>query len=137
MSASNSRCNAELARPLLQDHQQHAARAAAKAVAADPMHRAAEMHGDIVPIGEFLGDAAIARRIVFFEIVQRRVGKHHAEAEGIVGAVALIDRDIGLRPLFLEQDRRIEPSRSTADDRDLHDGPPAQLTAIEIILNLK
>ena len=100
--------NAEFARPLLQDHQQRAARAAAKAVAADPMHRAAEVHGDIVPIGEFLGDAAIARRIVFLEIVQGGVGEHHAEAEGVVGAVALIDRDLGLRPLLLQQDRRIE-----------------------------
>jgi hypothetical protein len=31
------------------------------------------MYGDVVPIGEFLGDAAVARRIVFLEIVQRRV----------------------------------------------------------------
>ena len=54
--------NAEFARALLQDRQQHAPRAAAKPVAADAVHRAAEMHGDVVPIGEFLGDAAIARR---------------------------------------------------------------------------
>ncbi len=44
--------DAELARPLLQDQEQRAARAAAETVAADPVHRAAEMHGDIVPIGE-------------------------------------------------------------------------------------
>ena len=112
--------HAEFAGALLQDQQQHAARAAAKAVAADPMHRAAEMHGDIVPIGEFLGDAAVARRIVFFEIVERRVGEHHAEAKGVVGAVALIDRDLGLRPLLLQKDRGIETGRSAADDRDLH-----------------
>ena len=112
--------DAEFARPLLQDQEQLAARAAAKAVAADPMHRAAEMHGDIVPIGKFLGDAAIAWGIVFLEIVERRIGEHHAEAERIVGAVALIHRDLGLRPLLLQQDRRIKPGRSTTDDRDLH-----------------
>jgi len=33
-------------------------RAAAEAIAADPMHRAAEVHGDIIPIGELLGDTA-------------------------------------------------------------------------------
>ena len=116
---------AEFARPLLQDQEQRAARAAAEAIAADPVHGAAEMHGDIVPIGELLGDTAIALRIVFLEIVQCGVGKHHAEAEGVVGAVALIDRDLGLRPLLLEQDRGIETGRSAADDRDLHNGPPA------------
>ena len=100
--------DAKLARPLLQDQEQHPARAAAETVAADPVHRAAEVHGDIVPIGEFLGDAAIARGVVFLEIVERGVGEHHAEAEGVVGAVALVDRDLGLRPLLLQQDRRIE-----------------------------
>ena len=137
MSVSNMQGDAEFARPLLQDQEQRAARAAAEAVAADPVHRAAEVHGDIVPIGEFLGDAAIARRIVFFEIVERGVGKHHAEAEGVVGAVALIDRDLGLRPLLFEQDRGIETGRSSADDRDLHGKPPALLSDHLIILNLK
>ena len=129
--------DAELARPLLQDQQQHPARAAAEAVAADPVHRAAEVHGDIVPIGEFLGDAAIARGIVFFEIVQGGVGKHHAEAEGVVGAVALIDRDLGLRPLLLQQDRRIETRRSTTDDRDLHESLRRCYLTFRIVLNLK
>ena len=92
------------------------------------MNRAAEMHRDIVPIGEFLGDAAIARRIVFLEIVERGVGKHHAEAERIVGAVALIDRDVGLRPLLLEQDRGVETGRSAADDRDLHEASARKLS---------
>jgi hypothetical protein len=60
--------DAEFARALLQDQEQLAARAAAKAVAADPVHRAAEVHGDIVPIGEFLGDAAIARGSYFSKL---------------------------------------------------------------------
>ncbi len=127
--------NAELAGALLQDQQQLAPRTAAKAVAADTMHRAAEVHGNVIPIGEFLGDAAIAGRIVFFEIVQRGVGKHHAEAEGVVGAITLIDRDLGLRPLLPEQDRGVKAGRATTDDRDLH----ARLRDNRIgdILNLK
>ena len=112
--------DAEFTRAFLQDQQQLAARAAAKAVAADAVYGAAEVHGDIVPIGEFLGDPAIARRIVFLEIIERCIREHHAETERIVGAVALIDRDLGLWPLLLEQDRRIETGRSAADDRDLH-----------------
>ena len=137
MSASNMQDDAEFARPLLQDQEQLAPRAAAKAVAADPMHRAAEMHGDIVPIGEFLGDAAIARQIVFLEIVERGVGEHHAETEGVVGAVALVDRDLGLRPLFLQQDRSIETRRSATDDRDFHGSLRRSCQTIEIILSLK
>ena len=79
------------------------------------------MHRDIVPIGEFLGDAAIAGRIVLFEIVQRGVGEHHPEAEGVVGTVALVDRDLGLRPLLPEQDRGVQAGRPATDDRDLHE----------------
>ena len=92
----------ELARSLLQDQQQFLPRAAAKAVTPDPMHRAAKMHGDIIPIGELLGDAAVARKVVLFEIVERGVREHHAEAERVVGAVALIDGDIGAWALLLE-----------------------------------
>src|SRR4030095_236381 len=95
--------------------QQRPTRTAAETVAADAMHGAAEMHGDVVPIGEFLGDAAVALWIVFLEIVQRGVGEHDAEAEGVVGAVALIDRDRGLRPLLFQEDRGIENGRPAAD----------------------
>src|SRR6185312_2224549 len=112
---------AELARTLLKDQQQFATGAAAKAIAANPVHRAAEMHGDVVPIGEFLGNAAIARRIILLEIVERGVRKHHAKAESIIGPVAFIERDLGLRPLLLQQDRSIETSRATTDDRDFHE----------------
>ena len=129
--------DAELARPLLQDQQQRPARAAAETVAADPVHRAAEVHGDVVPIGEFLGDAAIARGIVFLEIIQGGIGEHHAEAEGVVGTVALVDRDVGLRPLLFQQDRRIETGRSTTDDRDLHEGLRRRYRTFRIVLNLK
>ncbi len=118
--------HAEFAGAFLQDQQQRPPRAAAKTVAADAVDGAAEMHGDIVPIGEFLGDAAVARRIVFLEIVQRRVREHHPEAERVVGAVALIDRDLGLGPLFLQEDRGVETGRSAADNRDLHLPPPKQ-----------
>src|SRR3954454_18525230 len=113
--------DAEFARALLQDQKQPAARAAAKPVAADTVHRAAEMHGDIIPVGKFLGDTAITRRVVFFEIIERSVGKHHTESKGVVGTVALVDRDLGVRPLLSKQDRRIKTGRSTTDDRDLHE----------------
>src|SRR6266576_566993 len=128
--------DAEFARPLLQDQKQLATRAAAEAVAADPVHRAAKVHGDIIPIGKLLGNAAIARGIVFLEIVQRGIGKHHAKAEGVVGAVTLIHRDLGGWSLLFKQDRRVETGRSATDDRDLHESLRRSGT-IPIILNLK
>jgi hypothetical protein len=101
------------------------------------MHRAAEVHGNIVPIGEFLGDPAVARRIVFLEIVERCIREHDAETEGVVGAVAFVNRDVGLRPLLFEQDRRIKTGRSTADDRDPHGNLVRRFRKPGIILNLK
>src|SRR6185437_2261196 len=114
--------DAEIARPFLEDQKKLAPRAAAKAVAGDTVHSAAEMHGDIVPVSELLGDAAVARRIVFLEIVEGGVGKHHAEAERVVGTVALIDRDLGLWPLLFQQNRGVKAGWSAADDRDFHEG---------------
>ena len=127
--------DAELLRTILQDQQQGAARAAAEAVAADPVLGAPEMDGDVVPIGEFPDDALIARQVVLLEIVQGRVGEHDAEAEGLVGAIALIDRDVGFRPELLQQDREIKPRRAAADDRRLHEVPTREIAII--ILSLK
>jgi hypothetical protein len=87
------------------------------------------MHGDVVPKAN-LGNAAVARRIVFLEIVERGVGEHHAEAEGVVGAVALIDRDLGLRPLLFQEDRGVKTGRSAADNRDRHLPPPKQAVGL-------
>ena len=128
--------NTEFARAALQDQKQRAPRAAAKAVAADPMHRSLEVNGDVVPVGEFFGDAPVARRIVLFEIIQRRVGEHHAETEGVIGAVALIHRDLSLRALLLEKDRRIQAGGSATDDRDLHETSGRDRSRV-IILSLK
>src|SRR5262249_39934101 len=55
-------------------------------------------------------------------IVEGGVGEHHAEAKRVVGAVALVDRNLGLRPLLFEQDRGVETGRAATDDRDLHEG---------------
>src|SRR5262249_54441079 len=104
-------------------------------VAANAMHRATEMHRDVVPIGKLLRDTAIARRIVFLEIVERRIGEHHTETEGVIGAVAFIDRNLGLGPLLFQQDRGVKAGRSATDDRELHER--LRKGNLEDILNLK
>ena len=85
--------DAERARALLQEPQQRRARAAAEAVAADAVHRALEMDLDVVPVGEVVGDRAVALAVVVLERLQRLVGEHDAEAERVVRPVALEDGD--------------------------------------------
>ena len=112
--------DAELRSPLLQKQQQRPSRAPAEAVATDAVHAVLEVDRDVVPIGEVANDVLIALRIVFCEIVEGFVGKHHAEAEGVVGTIALEHGDLRVRTLLLEQDREVEARRPAADDRDLH-----------------
>ncbi len=112
--------DAELASTLLQDQEQRAPGAAAEAVAADAVGLTLEVDGDVVPIGEFLRDPAVARRIVALERVERRIGEHHAEAERVVGAVALVHHDLVRGILLLHQDREIEAGRASPDDGDFH-----------------
>ena len=112
--------DAERARAPAQNLQQRPARAAAEAVAADAVGGAAEMDLDVVPVGKVADDGAIALAVVAFERVERLVGEHHAEAEGIVGPVALEHGDARLRPCLLHQDREIEPGRAAADHVNFH-----------------
>ena len=112
--------DAERTRAPAQDLQQGGARAAAEAVAADAVGGVAEMDLDIVPIGEMADDGAIALAVERLEIVERLVGEHHAEAEGVVRPVALEHREARRRPGLLHQDREIEAGRSAADDVDFH-----------------
>ena len=95
---------------------------------------AAEMDLDVVPVGEVADDRAVALAVVGLERLQRLVGEHHAEAEGVVRPVALEHGDARLRPGLLHQDREVEPGRAAADDVDLH----ARLRlATRITLSLK
>jgi hypothetical protein len=105
---------------LVQQPQQGRARAAAEAVAADALHRALEIDLDVVPIGEILGDCAIAVAVIGLEGLERLVREHDPEAEGVVGAVAFVDGDARLRPRLLVEDGEIEPGRAAADHIHLH-----------------
>jgi hypothetical protein len=127
--------DAEFHGPVPQDPEKGAAGAAAEAVAADPMHRTLEVDRDVVPVSERARDPLVARPIILLEIVQRGIGEHHAEPEGLVGAVALVDSYVPVRPLPLQEDRAIEPRRTTADDRRLHGS--LTLRNSDFVLSLK
>ena len=84
------------------------------------MDRAAEMHLDVVPVCEAVGDGPVARRIGVAEGVERLVAEHHAEAEGVVRAVALHHRDTRFWQVALGQDGEVEAGGAAADHRDPH-----------------
>jgi hypothetical protein len=100
---------------------QGAARTAAESVAADAEDVVLVVDGDVVPIGEILGDRPVALRVVALEGLQRLVGKHHAEAKCVVRLVALVHRDACVRSRLLHQDREIQARRAAADYLDTHD----------------
>ena len=112
--------DAERARAPAQDLEQLRARAAAESVATDAVARAAEMDLDVVPIGEVADDRAVALGVVGLKRVEGFVGKDDAEAECVVGPVALEDGDAQVRPCLLREDREIKAGRASADHVNLH-----------------
>ena len=59
--------------------------------------------------------------VPFAHVVHRRVGEHHAPAEGVVGPVALDDGDVvRCAPQLLHQQREVQAGGAAADADDLH-----------------
>jgi hypothetical protein len=117
---AEAQLNAEFPGPRLDEQQERAARAAAEAVAGDAVDAVLEVDLDVVPICEIVADRGVARLVGGLEDVERLVGEDDTESEGVVGLVALEDRDIEIRPVPLHQEREIEPRRPAADHRDTH-----------------
>ena len=68
---------------------------------------------------QLLSLKAYPERIRIFDS-ERLVAEHDAEAEGVVGLVALDHGDAVLREVPLHQDGEVEARRAAADDRDAH-----------------
>src|SRR3954471_14337095 len=104
----------------LEDVEQVHARERREAVAAAREHLAAVVDVDLGPAREAPGDLVVGLAVGGLERGQRLVGEHDAEAERVVGRVALVDRHLVRRVELLEQDRQVEPGGPTADDRGPH-----------------
>jgi hypothetical protein len=79
--------DAQFGGALLQDRQQRQAAQAGKTVPAGAHHMPLVVDMDVVPVGEVRGNRA----------VRGLVGEHDAEAEGVVGPIALGDADARIR----------------------------------------
>jgi hypothetical protein len=116
--------DAELATAVLEDLEQPAPAHRGEAVAAAGDDLAVDVHVDVVPDRELPLHPLIDRRIRVLDAAQRLVAEDDAEAEGVVGGVALPDRDLvvlpGGRRQLLGERREVEPSRTPTDHRDPH-----------------
>ena len=110
--------------PVLQQLEQCHARAAAESVPRAADRLALVDHVDVAPIGEGAPDRLVGGHVVVAKRAQGLVGEHHAETEGVVGAVALEDRDVPGRPVLFREQRKVQATRAAADDRDFHCSVP-------------
>jgi hypothetical protein len=113
----------------LQDVEQLLAADADKAVAARADHLALEQQLDVVPVVEGLLDGVGRGLVPLAHVVHGGVGEHHAPAEGVVGLVALDDRDVVRRIALLHQQGEVQATGAAANANDLH--------GISLILGLK
>ena len=104
----------------LQDLQQLEPAEAREAVPGGRERAALVVDVDVVPVGEARRDVAVARLVGLPEVVERVVRQHDAEAERVVGAVALDDLDARVRPAFLDEDREVQAGGTAADHVDFH-----------------
>ncbi len=115
---------------LLEDVEQRLAGESGEAVAARGQDLSLVVDLDVVPVREALGDGLVALAVGLGEVMHGGVGEDHAEAKGVVAAVALEDGDLVGGIGLLQQDGQVQPSRPAADANDLqqksrtHVGPP-------------
>src|SRR5580698_5017894 len=89
------------------------------------------MKVDLAPVGKLAGDGLVRFTIVIHQIVERLVGEDHAEAEGVVSPMALVDCDVVAREALLHQQREIKAAGTSADDDDLH-APVSESSSLEL-----
>mmetsp|Transcript_62125 Transcript_62125/g.171843 ORF Transcript_62125/g.171843 Transcript_62125/m.171843 type:complete len:730 (+) Transcript_62125:1758-3947(+) len=113
--------NAQLLAARLQDVQQLLAADAAEAMAAGDDAAAADMHRDVIPVVEGVGDLGGRLGVGLAQRVDGLVRQHHAPAEGVARAVALQHAYLVGRVGLLHPQREIQAGGSAADAGDAHE----------------
>ncbi len=114
--------HSQLLAAILEDAQQCPPGQAAEAVAGGADRLAAVTDDDVVPVGEVARDLGEARRIGLLQVAQRLAGEHHPPAEGVVGAIPLVDVDLVGRVLLFHEQGEVQTGRAAADGHDAHGG---------------
>lgn len=124
---TEAQCDAEVAAALVQYGQQPAPPERREAVPAGGQGAAAVHDVDVVPADELRLEGAVDLRVGVLDAAEGLVGEHDAEAEGVVGRVALPDGDLSGGIEALEQDSGVQAARTTTDDGDPHGYFPCHL----------
>jgi hypothetical protein len=114
----------------VQDVEQPLAAEPREAVAGGGQHLPLVVDVDVVPVGEGFGDLGVGLAVGFGKVLQRGVGEHHAEAEGVVGTVPLDDEDVVGGVGLLHEDGEVEAGRPSADTHELHDAIVPEAAAV-------
>ena len=104
----------------LQNIEQDLARHACEAVAGRGQDLAAVVDVDVVPVREMARDLGVAFAIGLGHVLERRVGEHDPEPEGVVGPVSLDDGDVVGGVRLLHEQAEVEPGRAPPDRDDPH-----------------
>ncbi|AIA06421.1 hypothetical protein DC74_5976 [Streptomyces noursei] len=104
---------------VVQDGQQSAAAEGGETVPAGGEGAAAVHDVDVVPAHELRLQRAVDVRVGVLDAAEGLVGEDDAEAEGVVGGVALPDGDLPARVEAFEQGGGVEPAGAAAEDGDL------------------
>jgi hypothetical protein len=112
--------DAEFGGPLLEDVQQVLAGHRREALAADREGVPVELDVDVGPAGEPALHRVVDDGVRVLDAAEGLVGEDHAEAEGVVGGVALPHGDLVARVELLHQRGEVQPTRPAAHDRDPH-----------------
>jgi hypothetical protein len=107
--------DAGVARALLQQPQQRRTPHGRHAVACAPLACPSHPHLDAVPAATVLAERLAQDRVSGIDRAQRRVGEHDAEAEGVLGPVALKDDDLGVRQSPLDEGGEEQAAGAGAD----------------------
>ncbi|GAA3294490.1 hypothetical protein GCM10020295_19130 [Streptomyces cinereospinus] len=102
----------------MQDLQEAGAAQGREAVARGGVAYAPVHDVDAVPADEVPSQGLVDHRIGVFDAAEGLVGEDHAEAEGVVGGVALPEDDLAAGVEAFEEGRGVQAAGAAADDRD-------------------
>ena len=78
------------------------------------------VHVDVVPARELPLHLVVDDRVGVLDAAEGLVGEDDAEAERVVGSVALPHGDLVVGPELLGESGEVEPARASTDDCDPH-----------------
>ncbi|CAM5697429.1 hypothetical protein SVIOM342S_06110 [Streptomyces violaceorubidus] len=113
---AQAQVHAEVAAAVVQDAEEAAAAEGGEAVSSGGV-AGASVIVDVVPADEVRLQGLVDDRVGVFDAAEGLVGEDDAEAEGVVGGVALVDGDLTDGVEALEEGGGVEAAGASADDR--------------------